>query len=155
MSDDRRKLRRTIFWQIGELGLTEDDRHEIQVSICGFESMKDATKEALIKMVSHLKERGKGRCADPQAQTKTSSRRKSRRPTRSASSNVDRMITPEQRQTIKSWMEWKNLSDAYVRGISKKLCRGKDFPTTTREASALIRLIAGNRIPSQNTTPTT
>ncbi len=147
--DPREKLRRTIFWQIGYLGLTEDDRHEIQISICGFKSMKDATKEALVKMVRYLAKRG----ADPEAQTKKPSRRKSRRPVRSASSNIDRMITWEQRQTIRRWMDWKNISDAYVRGVSQKLCRGKIFPTTTREASALIRLLA-KKIQPQNATPT-
>lgn len=149
MSDDRAKLRRMIFWQIGDLGLSEDERHEIQVTICGFESMKDATKDALVKMVRHLKTRG----AVPQAQTKKSSRRKSRRPVKRASSNIDRMITWEQRKTIREWMGWKNFTEAYVRGISRKLCR-KDFPTTTTEASALIRLLA-KKIQPQNATPTT
>lgn len=141
MSDPRAKLRRTIFGQCRRLSYNDEKRHEIQVTICGFESMKDATKDALVKMVEHLVKRGAP--IDPPKVRRIGSRRPVKGKTK-----IDRMITVSQRETIEHWVGWKNLSAAYVRGVSRRIC-GRDFPQTTRHASALIAALSSNRIPSQ------
>lgn len=142
MSDPRAKLRRTIFGQCRRLGIDEDQRHEIQVTVCGFESMKDATKDALVKMVEHLVERGAP--IDPPKAKRIGTRR----PATGAPAKIDRMITVSQRETIESWVGWKNLSAEDVRILSKRICK-HDFPQTTRQATALIIALSSNRIPSQ------
>ena len=129
--DPRARLRRTIFGQCRRLGYNEEKRHEIQITICGFKSMKDATQDALIKMVRHLVT-----CGAPIDPPKTK-RIGTRRPVNGAPGTIDRMITVAQRKPIVAWAGWKNLSEVYVRGISRRLC-GRNFPQTTREATALI-----------------
>ena len=137
---DTTKLRKTIFMQCRRLGIDEDQRHEIQATVCGFESMKDATKSALIKMVEHLAERG-AVPEKPKVKRAGSKRPVKNKPQR----GVVRMITVAQRATIIHWARWKNLSPAYVRGISRRLF-GRDEPQTTKQASALIAVLSSNRI---------
>lgn len=143
MSDPRDRLRRTIFGQCRRLGIDEAQRHEIQVTVCGFESMKDATKEALVKMVAHLVKRGAP--IDPPKTKRIGSRRPVKGRLRGS---FVRMVTVRQRQLINDWTQWKNLSDAYVRGLSRRMF-GHDSPQTTKEASALIATLASKRVPSQ------
>lgn len=144
MSDPRARLRRTIFGQCRRLGYNEAKRHEIQVTICGFESMKDATKDALVKMVNHLVKRGAP--IDPPKVRRIGTRRPVKdRP----KGRYVRMVTVRQRQLIANWAQWKNLSTAYVRGVSRRMF-GHDSPQTTKEASALIVSLSSDRIPAQN-----
>lgn len=140
MSDPRDKLRRTIFGQCRRLDYDEAKRHEIQVTICGFKSMKDATQEALVKMVRHLVT-----CGAPIDPPKTK-RIGTRRPVNGAPGSVDRMITPAQREAIKCLARGKNLSVDDVRILSLRICK-HNSPQTTRHGTALIIALKSNRVP--------
>lgn len=141
------KLRNTIFWQCGKLGLDEEGRRDAMEAAVGKRSMKECTTNELHKVIEDFVGQG----ARPSRSTGKGGRRgRSRRPVNGTPGSVERMITPNQRQTIIDWMQWNNLSAAYVRGISRRIC-GHDSPQTTKQATALI--LALSKTKKKETSP--
>jgi len=132
----RKKLYATIFWQCSALPhpLDEGGRRDAMEAIVGKRSMRKCTTKELYKVIEDFAERG----VRPSPSTgKGRPRKSTRRPVNGAPGSVARMITPNQRRTIEKIAHWYNFSAAYIRGISRRQS-GRDFPQTTREATALI-----------------